>query len=808
MLKNYITIAFRNLWRNKTFSFINIFGLSVGMAACILITMWVQSEISYDTFHEKSDRIFRVDRKGSWKEKDYHVPATGALYGQALVDEFPEVENSVRLFPQMSSVKDFRNIFHKDIILFTDNSFFEIFTFPIVSGDKVSSLREPNSVVLTEKMAEKYFNEKNPMGKLLSIEYGDKIINLKVNGIIKEFPDNSHMHFDILASLNTYEKLNTNKLFESWTSNFLYTYILLNDKADISVLSTKFKGFVKKYLSKPFEGFLGDIDITTIIHLHATPITDIHLKSNTGIEIENNGNLTMVYVFSIIALIILLTACINFMNLSTARAGKRAREVGLRKVSGARKFQLISQFLGESVFVSLLSMVIAISIVELLLPTFNYFTDKTLTWSSFFTGYNLAYLVCIALLTGLLSGIYPAFFISSYKTSRVLKGEATTTKGTLRKILVILQFAISIALIISAIVIFQQQKLFNEKSLGFDKQQMMVLNVESSEVSNNFKAFRNQLMMLPGVENVSTSNNIPSNTNFNSNAFYLKGTPQEDFSEFQNFHIDYNFIETYKMEIVAGRNFSKDFGSDVKGILLNETAVKELRLQKPEDIIGKFIMESNSQGKELEYKVVGVVKDFNYMSLHNKINPLILYISEKAVSYIYIRMKSNDINHLVGAVEKEWTSYFPGKQLNYSFMDERLNKFYKGEKKIQQIIFSFTIFGIFISCLGLFGLATFSAEQKKKEIGVRKVLGASVSGIVLLLSSEFTKWILVSNLIAWPVSYYFLNKWLDNFAYRISISWWVFVFAGVIALGIALITVCFQSVKSALDNPVNSLKYE
>ena len=809
MIQNYLKIAWRIIWRNKTYSFINIFGLAIGMAVCILISMWVQDELSYDLFHEKVDQIYRIERKGSWKGSEFHTASTGPLYGKALVEDFPEVIDSTRILRDEYSFQDFRNIQHPEKVYFADNSFFNLFSYKLKVGDLSNALSQPNSILLTPEKASKFFNQENPVGQEIPMECEKQIKMLKVVGILEPFPDNSHLDIDMLISMKTYESLVTPEEMSTWTSNSFHTYVLLNTQSNRGDLANKMPQFITKYLAEPFSPFLGGTDITSVFQLVLNPVTNIHLKSNTDMEWKPSGNMGTVYVFSIIALAILITACVNFMNLSTARASKRSREVGIRKVTGASKRQLISQFLGESLFISSMGFLLSLAMVEILLPLFNHLSGKSLSWSQFITTSNLVFLLTIALFTGLISGIYPAFFLSSFNTIKVLKGTYQSSKAPLRKALVFCQFAVSITLIICTIIIFQQQQFFRSKSLGFNREKILSLDVQSSEVRAGFDTFRNELLAFENVANVCASDEMLGGVFFSDSGFLEKGSSMEDISIVQFMNVSNDFVETYEINILAGRDFSPEHVSDQENaVMINRAGLKEFNYQNPEDIIGKVILRPVSETTFKEYTVIGVLDDFHFRTLHHTINPFLIFPGQKNMNYISVKLKGQDLQKSVLTIEKLWSKQFPGQQFKYSFLDSTLAKEYENEAKTQTIVIVFTCLGIFISCLGLFGLATFSAEQRRKEIGVRKILGASVPGIATMFSMEFGKWVLLSNLVAWPLSWYILNSWLQNFAYRISINVLVFVLAGLAALLVAIFTVSFQAIKAATANPVLSLKYE
>lgn len=813
MLKNYLKIFFRNIIRYKGYSFINLTGLAAGIACCVLIMFYVQDELSYDRYHEKHDRIYRVERRGVFKGHPFHVPVTAHPTGPALENDFGQIIHAVRLFPRQVVMKNWNNHRFQETAFFADDSLFKTFTFPLLKGTADSALKEPNSVVLSEKMSEKYFNSKNTLGQTLSVDWGEHSMDLKVTGILKKIPHNSHFKSDIFISYSTLSALIGEEL-HTWLNNSVYTYLLLPEKGAAKELQTQFPAFLEKHMGKTARKFFGkDIDISSIIRFYLRPITDIHLYSTIEWEIEPQGSIKSVYVFTAIAFFVLLIACINFMNLSTARSANRAREVGLRKTVGANRGLLIKQFIGESVFLTILAGIIAILLVELLLPAYNNFSGKEL--SNVILSQPLSLLVFLGLLlfVGFISGSYPAFFLSSFQPVKVLKG-VTTSKADrrsllLRKVLVVFQFAISIFLIIGTLIVLKQMNYVKNRNLGFDKEQVLVLRTRDQALANKNDAFKAELLKNPNILQVAASSNIPGSRAFSDQGIIREGMSNDEFKSICFFDIDEDFIPLLGIEMVGGRNYSKDFPSDQEdGFIINEAAMRAFGWDSPDEAVGERLVQPLDIDKFHKRTIVGIVKDFHFKSLHQKIEPLLFYMNPKSVSYISIKLKTNDISSTMAHIREKWAEFSPAYTFEYFFFDRHFDRLYRSEERMHTLFKFFTALAIFISCLGLFGLASFTTQQRTKEVGIRKVLGASVANVFIHLSKEFIFWVALANLIAWPVAYFFMSKWLQNFAYKTGMGIGIFILSGLIGLAIALLTVSYQSVKAALAKPVEALKYE
>ena len=799
MLKNYIKIALRNIKRNKGYSSINIAGLSLGMACCLLILFYVLYEFNYDTLHEDADRIYRVAME--FRAKDQPVKYGAAIappVAPALLDNFTEVEYAVRITRGSGIVKHGEKQFFENGIFYADQSFFNVFTFPLIKGDPETVLQEPYTAVLTESTAEKYFGSEDPVGKTISINYQT---DYKITGVVEDVPPNSHFTFDFLFSFAALEEsLQNASIGKLWYSHRYYTYI----KTRSENLSTAFIEGVYNLSANIIGDFEKKVGFQQRFFLQ--PLKDIYLTSNLYHEAGSTGNKTYLYYFIAIAIFILIIASINFVNLSTARSTGRAREVGIRKVAGAEKKQLINQFLGEALFTTFISAGIAVLIIIFCLPYFRYLTGKDIELNFISTGIILC-IILIPLAVGLLAGSYPAFFLSAFHPIDTLKGAFGHTKkgAKLRKGLVVFQFAISILLIISMIIVTQQLGFMRNQDLGFDKEQIVVLSLRGSgEARQKYNVLKNEFMKHSTIVSASASYTVPGR-NPNSNAMLPEGFTGDQWQTFLINWADYDYLETYKIELAAGRDFSRDFETDKDGaFILNEAAVQSLGWNSPEDAIGK----TWNLGNRRKGKVIGVTKDYHFSSLHQKISPLVIHLDPNYFVFLSLRFTTGSVSETLSFIEEKWKELVPDEPFSYFFLDEDFDRQYRAEEQVQIIVSLFTIMGMVIACLGLFGLASFSVEQRKKEIGVRKVLGSANHKIVSLLIKDFLILVLIANVAAIPVGWLSMNKWLQNFAFRTDLSIWIFILSGLTALAIALLTVSFQAIKAATANPVDSLRYE
>ncbi len=809
MLKNYLKIALRNLWKNKGFSAINIIGLSVGLATCLLIMLYVMDELSYDKYNEKADRIYRVDGDIQFGGNHFILAVAPEPMGPTLRKDFPQVEQYVR-FRNYGGflVKKGNENLQEDKVVYTDSTLFNVFTLPMIAGNAKTALKDPKSVVITERIAKKYFNTTdNVVGKTLTI---NDTGNLKITGVIKNVPTQSHFNFDLFVSMNgSLQSWEVN----NWVSNNENTYIVLKKGADPKALEAQFDAMVEKYVGPQVISLLnikmdefkksGNYDRYIL-----TPLTSIHLYSDKVAELGANGSIQYVYIFSAIAIFILLIACVNFMNLSTARSSNRAKEVGVRKVLGSLRNNLIAQFLTESILISFIALVLALLLAWALLPYFNQIANKEIGIGLFSKSWLLPSLIVLMLLVGLLAGSYPAFYLSSFQPIVVLKGKLAGgfRRSWLRSSLVVFQFWISIVLIIGTMVIYNQLNYIQNKKLGFNRKQVLVLQ-NTDPLGSQAKSFKDEMLKIPGVQSATMTGYLPtSDWRSDSPLFPDASLDQKRAVSTQTWTVDENYIPTLDMEMAKGRNFSKQFLTDSSGIIINEAAAKLLGFTDP---INKPLYYLNDiKTKDIKtYHIIGVVKDFNYNSLRQTVTPLALFLGNQT-GKIALKINTTNIKGLIAQIENKWRAMVAGQPFSYSFMDEQFNNIYRAEQRISQISVTFAILAILIACLGLFGLVTYAAEQRIKEIGIRKVLGASVVNLVSMLSKDFLKLVTISALIAFPFAYWAMNKWLQDFAYRISISWWVFAVAGFAALAIALMTVSFQAIKAAIANPVKSLRTE
>jgi len=783
LLWNYFKVALRKIRKHKGYSFINISGLAIGMACCFFVFLWVQDELSFDRFHSNAKEIYRVLLNP--QDTDIYHPYGPGPLGPALAADYPEIIDFTRMFGEANGPLKYRNRVFSGKVRGVDNSFFEIFTFPFVKGDSKNCLSEPRSIVLTEKMAAKLFHEEDPLGKTLGFEWWGTWHDLKVTGVIEDAPSNTHLLFDYLLPFEfvTWSGMT----IESWDIGAYKTYVLLPKNSNFKEVSEKIAGTIKKHFPESPNT------------LHLEPLTRIHLYNFTG-----GGAITYVYIFSIIGILILGIACINFMNLSTARSIERAREVGMRKVVGSTRAQLIRQFLGESVLLSLLSFILALILVQALLPSVNNIVGKPLTLLH--SGSPLFIFLGIAILTGILSGSYPAVFLSSFRPVTVLKGlvKSSSQNIRLRKLLVIGQFVVSITLITGTIIIYQQLVYMRNMDMGINKSHVINMELRGG-LRSNYSTIKSELLRNPDILAVSSTNGSFSKV-FGTDKIGWEGKP-EDERIFMSIHsVDFDYQKIFDIKMIQGRYFSRDYPTDISdGIIVNETAAKIMGMESP---VGQRISCWIPYDPQRSGTIIGVAKDFHFRSLHEKINPLVLVIAPGWFTDAYIRIKPENVPETLVFLEKTIKESAPDFPLEYSFLDEDIDNLYKIEQRIGNLVRYGTFLAIFIACLGLFGLASFTAEKRTKEIGIRKVLGASISGIVLLLTKEFTKWVILANLIAWPIAYYVMSRWLQNFAYHVNIGIWTFLLSAALALVTSLITISFQAVKTAASNPVESLRYE
>lgn len=819
MISNYLKVAFRSIFRNRLTAFINIAGLALAMACALLIYLYIADEISYDKYNSKADRIYRFTR--DFKSPDGSVNLrlgnVAPPIGPLLKNDFGEIKELARtinynLVIGLEEDGQLVKNFTEEHLFLAEPSIFKIFDITIKSGDPAKSLERPFTVMLSETAAKKYFNdETSAMGKRLR---ANNAFDIEVTGVYADFPPQAHWHPEMLVSFSTLENDNIygrEGLETNWGNNSFGTYALLEEGANPKKLEAQLPNFLDKHFG-PFAianyGAPQDFVASKRTALHVQKVTDIHLYSHLDDEIEVNGNINNVYMMGVIGLFIILIASFNFVNLSTARATKRAKEVGLRKVVGAIRSQLVTQYLSESVLIALLAMVLALGLASLGLGWLNQFTQKTLTINLIQQPILLIGLLSAALVIGILAGIYPAFIVSGFRPALTLKGQQGSVKGkgAIRKFLVVTQFSISVVLLIATAITIQQLNYLNTRNLGFDKDQVITLSY-FDELTPSYESFRNELLRSSTLKNTGRSSRVPTGRLLDS-----QGSPRVTMGDSlmdtgiitKNVAADEGFFPTYGIEIIAGRNFSNAIATDDSlAFIINETAAKAYGFATPDEGINKDFSYGGVKGK-----LIGVVKDFHFESLHQGIIPIVFHMGNNRYNAISVKIAGNNVNDGLQQIEKQWQQFLPNRPFEYQFLDDRYRQLYEAEKSQSQLFSIFSGLAIFIACLGLFGLATFNTLQRVKEIGIRKVLGASVPTILGLLSKEIIVLIVVANLIAWPVAWYLMNKWLDSFAYHIDMNLAIYLVSGFVAVVVALITVSTQTIKAAMTNPSNTLRYE
>ncbi|GAB3990881.1 ABC transporter permease [Spirosoma daeguense] len=794
MLRNHIKITVRTFWKNKLFSGLNVIGLGIGMAAVWLMVLYVLDETSYDRFHANADRIVRVVHYAQWPGGNLKLAPTSAPYAAALKADYPEVEKTVRLNPEGGGVITFgEKKMEVNDIFFSDPSVFDVFTFPFLYGDPSSALRKPQSIVLTKSVAENLFGDaRKALGKV--VEFSNHFPNT-VTGVIEDVPTNSHLQFRALRSL-------PENYTNGWQNFELFTYLLLTEGSNYKNLEAKLPGFFPKYIKRE----MGNVDY----RMELQPLTSIHLHSHLDYELSANGNASTVSIFAAVAALILLIACINYVNLYTVRSLKRTREVGVRKAIGSFRKQLIGQFLTESILMTLLAGLASAVLAAMALPYFNQMADKSLTMGGFAN--TLLIVAVLSVSIGTLSGLYPALRMSGFRPVTALRGQLGNQLGSVvfKQGLVVFQFVATVALIACSVMVYRQMKFVMNKDLGFNKDQVLTFHINNEDVRQRVDALKEALRRNPIIEGVSGASNPIGNNNIGGNGMFFEqnGAISSSTQVVQKFSVDSDFLNTMQIKLASGRNFSESFKSDQQNaVLINETLMQQLGWK---DAVGKRVRYYiDNEKNTAEARVVGVVKDFHTYSLQHKIEPLVLQIPAPAdKDNLYVRIQPGKTTEALAYIQSVYRTFDPGSTLDFHFLDENFSKQYKAEQKQGEVLLTFTILAVLIACLGLFGLAAFAAEQRTKEIGVRKVLGASVGSIVTLLSKDFLKLVLIAIVIATPLAWYAMNQWLQDFAYKLPVTWWLFAVAGLIAIVIALLTVSFQSVKAALANPVKSLRSE
>jgi len=802
MLKNYIKTAFRSLMKNKVFTCINVLGLALGFATCLLIVFYVFDELSYDRFNTKADRIYRVNMDLKYGGNISSFAVTEPPLAAAVLSNFPEVENTVRIIKSEGTriSKDNENL-NEDKVAYADAGIFTVFTLPMIEGDPKHALTEPNTIVLTERAAKKYFNRTNVVGQYLHLV--SENTDFKVTGVINNMPSQSHFNFDYLLSMPSLASSKD----QNWNNFAFTTYILFKNKGNHKNFEQKLNVLIRQHFG--LDNYAKLEKSGSYIKVNLTPLTDIHLRSNRQYELGTNSSISYVYIFSAIALFVLLIACINFMNLSTARSANRAREVGVRKVLGSSRKSLVIQFISESLLVTLFATIIAVLAAWALLPFFNQISGKELAVSLQLIGWLLPSLIVIVTMVGIIAGSYPAFYLSGFNPVNVLKGKISTGfKGSnFRNFLVVLQFAISIFLIIGTLVIYNQLNFIQHKNLGFNRNQLLV--IKNVDVLDNAKLLKQRVEQIPGVTNTTLSGFIPTGTLRQPDAVFTSKVPDAKNALFTEvWPVDEDYLSTMGMSLAKGRNFSKQLTNDSSGIIINQTAAKMLgfnnnpldrKLYHPVTIDGKTTIK--------EYTIIGVLNDFNFSSQRDNITPVVMMLGQDKGA-LSVRIDAKNMTPYIAKIENAWNYLSPNQHFEYSFMDQDFDAAYRLEQQTGKLFLLFTIFALIIACLGLFGLAAYAAEQRNKEIGIRKVLGANISTVIALLSKDFIKLVLISIVIATPLAWLAMHQWLQGFAYRANIQWWVFAITALGAIVIAFITISFQSVKAALANPVDSLRGE
>ncbi|AFU70336.1 acidobacterial duplicated orphan (ADOP) ABC-type permease-like protein [Psychroflexus torquis ATCC 700755] len=793
MFKNYFKIAFRNLWRHKSYSAINIGGLAVGMTAGFLLLLYIGYEMSYESFHSNKDQLYRVVTDIETPSNTYKTPVVDWNILSEITAEFPEIENNTRLNDTEFDVRLDNNNYHESKVLGVDESFFQIFDYELLQGNPIEALKTPFSLVLSETTAKKYFGDENALGKTLKIMDDNRIAT--VTGVMKDNPKNTQIKSDILISMSTYTEVLDPDLKESWGDFTNRGFVLLNKNVNPKALEAK----IASYNERAHGEIMKEAELKLTYFLE--PIEDIYLYSERG----SSPQIGNVYIFLIVALFILLIAAINFINLTTARSVERAKEVGIRKVIGAKKGQLSIQFLSESIVICLFAFLLAIGFTWLALPYFNTLAGKEIASSIWDRPIYPISLFGMALLIALVAGSYPALVLSSFKPIKVLKGKLSSSSSgsKLRKGLVISQFTISVIMIVSTIIVYNQIDYMRSQDLGFDMNQVMIVETDGSAKQ---KIMIDELSNIPNIISITTAATVPGGGGDNSTALtkIVNQQGNEQTLTIDRYRIDDDYINQFDLKLLAGRNFSKDLASDsLESMIINEKAFGLLGYSDPEQIIGKGFDQWGRKGK-----IIGVVKDFHMTSLKEEIVPLSMVYNSSGNTLINLKMTGNDVSATIAIIENSFKKAYPNTTFEYAFVNELFKEQYEAERRFGTLFLSFALLAIFISCLGLLGLASYSTLQRRREIGIRKVLGASSMGIVNLLSKDFLKLVLISIVIATPISWFIMNKWLQDFAYRMDISWWIFAVSGGLALGIAFLTVSFQAIKAAMTNPVNSLKTE
>lgn len=804
MIKNYIKVSFRNLIAQKGYTLINIFGLAVGIASALLIMLYVIDEMSYDTFHPNAKNIYRICLDAKLQDTEMRAPISNAPIGPTAVETYPDIVNFTRIF-SFGGEPDIRydeRVFIEKNVIYADSTFFRVFDgFKLIRGDENKILNVPNQVVMTQSTAHKYFGDDDPIGKAVNVWQSSQ--SWEVVGVVEDVPSNSHFRFDMICSMVSLPLAQSTM----WIGNNNYTYIVLQEGLDPKIVDERLLELVFTHAGPQFEEFMGSSfeelgNSGNRYEYFTQPVLDIHLRSNLPFEMQKGGNITMVYVFMIIAIFILIIAAINFMNLSTARSAKRAKEVGIRKVVGSTRGSLISQFLTESVMVSTIALAIAVGIVAIATPAFNSVANKEIILSSLPIWLTAGILLTTILVVGFAAGSYPAFFLASFEPIKVLKGKLRSgmKSGLLRGVLVVIQFTITIGLIVSTFVVFKQITFIQDKDLGYNPSYVLVINRPYVIQAQNRQTFIDELKKLPNVEAVARASSLPT-TIIGNTVMQKRGAANDDFQTYNFFFAHHDFDKTLQFKMVEGRYFREEFASDSSAMVINQAAVKGFGFDGSP--VGQIVVMNGND----ERTVVGVMEDFHYESLHQKIHPLVI-ASHPVYTYLTIRIKGGNTQESIRSIEEKWNEFVSDQAMDYFFLDQAVENQYSDEKRARTLFSSFSLLAIIIGALGLLGLSSYTAEQRTREIGIRKVMGARITTVVWLLLKEINKLVLISTVIAWPAAWYLMSQWLEGFAFRISLTPWIFVTASILSYAVAVITVSYQAIRAARTNPAITLKYE
>ncbi|UXX78908.1 ABC transporter permease [Reichenbachiella carrageenanivorans] len=808
MLKNFYLTAIRNMLKHKSYFLINICGLAIGIASFIFIALYIINEMSYDKFHSQSKNIHRVHVKGQMMGQTMDMAVTATPMAQALISEYPEVSKVTRVKESGAwFIGRDNKKFNEDGVLFADSTFFDVFDFKFLSGNKKTALIHPRSVVLTASYAKKYFGNEDPIGQKLTVEQDS--IFYTVTGVMEDVPDHSHIQFDMMGSLSTYPHWLNN---QQWVSHNNYTYVVLHENANISALEDKLQALVYKYVGPQVEQYLGTTmdaweSAGNSFGYYLMPLEDIYLYSNVDEELEANSDISYIYIYSLIAIILLFIAIINFVNLATAQSSSRAKEVGIRKVVGSSKQRLIGQFIFESIVISSFATIVAGLLVFFLTPAFTQLIGKEIAYQLTSSLWSFFWLGCLAILIGVLAGFYPAFILAAYQPVDVLKGtmSAGAKASWMRNLLVVIQFTAAIIIIIGTVVVYNQIDFMLNKNLGFNKEQIVVIR-RSDVLRNNLETFKNDLLQNPNIKEVANAMSLPGKDRYNNNAHMTEESPDSPYLLYEN-HVSFGYAELMNLELVEGRFFSKDHPSDSSGVIINESAVKTIGYTDP---IGKKFLNPDDDGPGKPMTIIGVVKDYHIESLHKRIEPTMLRLmAGNWEGYVTVKLSNtHNVRETIQFIENTWFDHSYNKPFQYFFFDDDYANLYNSESTTGQVFVVFASLSIFIACLGLIGLVTYTAAIRKKEIGIRKVLGASTSTLIKLLSNEIVKLIVISTLIAWPLAYLATDYWLQNFADRLSISPWIYLGSTFIVVFIGSLAISFQTIKASRSNPVDSLRQD